>query len=1034
MKIKTNSLIILFLTVISFLAHADDNQKTEFKKSEKAIKAVYNQVFPLLNEKGQAVLKKDQEEWLKNRKSLVSSHAQYSTEKANQLIIEVNWKRVKELKDFQSELQKTTAQSKQENPNKLSPEIQNKLDEVIQIIVEGDKLSNQFKNKEALEQFKKALTLAKGYFGDISVVVSKIHSKMAMSYGFLGDKQLAIENFLKAIELSDKSLGPDHPDSADIMESLAQTYNSIAQRGKAMNALQRAKEIKEKQFGKSDPRLASTLRDIAYTVFATGDYSSSYLYAEQADKLVQQVRESNPSLVSSVKVLMGSILSQLGFYDMALQAYQEALQLNDKSTNKNTSFYDGSFAGVAKVYEFQGNFAQALAIQQKILDFEQSNLGMDSGNSANTQRAIAMLHSKMGEHQKAIDLLLPLVSSNSSNDQAGRILTLNNLGMAYEGESDFPEAIKYLDKSLEIGKEINGPTHPITIQTLENIASLSAKMGNELRARSAAMQWVAALEDRRVSAFNLSEGERLLWVNQNFNFGIPLLCLKPNQIADIILKWKGVVLDSVLEDRAIYRRISTTEGGPQLVEEIQSKKNQVAALLADKNYDRKKFEELQRSVELMETSIANQAMADGRARNFSLVSHDQIVDCIPKSAAVIDFVSYFDPIKKEISYAASIIDAKGNIQIAIIDDAAKVNELVNEYRKNILARDNKLLLSTLRSLHEIVWKPIQSKLSNDTKIVFVGAEGMLNFVSFATLLNERNEFLCNTFDFSYIGSGRDLLKKSDQPKPKKIAIYADPDFSKEVALSKSFGMRTLDVENTLEIQLDPLPGSRQEAQVVSQAASNAGLSSEIQMGDEASEEKLAKIQAPSILHLATHGFFVGFSDETKSASRGMKPVSTAQTPPAIINPMRQGAITLAGAQNTLRKWDSGSYPDPANDGILTAEEVAGMNLAGTWLVVLSSCDSGKGMIQAGEGVFGLRRGFLIAGARNLLMTLWPVSDKFGPYFMEDFYKEVLVTNNPAQSLAKVQRDWLNKIYKEKDLASAVGLAGPFVMAVTGSNH
>ena len=127
MKIKTNSLIILFLTVISFLAHADDNQKTEFKKSEQAIKAVYNQVFPLLNEKGQAVLKKDQEEWLKNRKSLVSSHAQYSTEKANQLIIEVNWKRVKELKDFQSELQKTTAQSKQENPNKLSPEIQNKL-------------------------------------------------------------------------------------------------------------------------------------------------------------------------------------------------------------------------------------------------------------------------------------------------------------------------------------------------------------------------------------------------------------------------------------------------------------------------------------------------------------------------------------------------------------------------------------------------------------------------------------------------------------------------------------------------------------------------------------------------------------------------------------------------------------------------------------------------------------------------------------------------------------------------------------------
>ncbi len=1028
---KTNSLIALLLTSISFFAHANENQKAEFKKSEQAIKAVYNEVFPLLNEKGQAVLKKDQEEWLKNRKSLVSSYAQNSTEKANQVIINVNWKRVKELKDLQSELQKAVAPAKQENPNKLPPEIQKKLDEVMQIIVAGDKLANEFKNKEALEQFTKALGLAKGYFGDSNVVVSKIHSKMAISYGFLGDKQQAIENFLKAIELSDKSLGPDHPDSAEIMESLAATYTSISQPGNAINILQRAKEIKEKNFGKNDLRLVSTLKGIAYNVFITGDYNSSYIYAEQADKLAESYRESNPSLVSDVKILIGTILSQLGFYDKALEAYQEAIKLKEKSADQNACFIDGSFAGIADVYRLQGNFRESLSINQKILEFQNLKFGKDSEFSRNTQRTMATLFSEIGDHKKAIELLLSLVKE--SNDVSGRVLNLNNLGATYERNSDFESAIKYYDQSLELGKEINGPTHPITISTLANIASLSAKMGNESRARSTAMQWVAALEDRRVSVFNLSEGERLLWVNQNFNFGIPVTCLKPNQIADIILRWKGVVLDSILEDRAIYRRISTTEGGPKLVEDIQSKKNQVAALLAEKNYDRKKFEELQRSVELMETSIANQAMSDGRARNFSLVTHDQIVDCIPKSAAVIDFVSYFDPIKKENAYAASIIDAQGNIQIAIINDAAKVNDLVTEYRKNILTKDNKLLSATLRSLHEKVWKPIQSKLSNDTKIVFLGAEGMLNFVSFATLLDEKNEFLCNTFDFRYIGSGRDLLKKTDQPKPKKIAIYADPDFSSEIILTKSFGMRTLDLGDA-EIQLDPLPGSRQEAQVVSEAASNAGLSSEIQMGEEASEQNLAKIQAPSILHLATHGFFVGLSDDTKSASRGMKPVSTTQTPPTIINPMRQGAITLAGAQNTLRKWDTGSYPDPANDGILTAEEVAGINLAGTWLVVLSSCDSGKGMIQAGEGVFGLRRGFLIAGARNLLMTLWPVSDKFGPYFMEDFYKEVLVTNNPAESLTKVQRDWLNKLYKEKDLASAVGLAGPFVMAVTGSNH
>jgi CHAT domain-containing protein len=124
-------------------------------------------------------------------------------------------------------------------------------------------------------------------------------------------------------------------------------------------------------------------------------------------------------------------------------------------------------------------------------------------------------------------------------------------------------------------------------------------------------------------------------------------------------------------------------------------------------------------------------------------------------------------------------------------------------------------------------------------------------------------------------------------------------------------------------------------------------------------------------------------------------------------------------------------PPIDNDGIVTAEDMAALDLKGTWLVTLSACDTGSGEARAGEGVLGLRRGFLEAGAQNLLMTLWPISDETTVQIMTDFYDVARKTANPPQALAQVQRDWLVKIRKEHGLTQAVRLAGPFIMSSQG---
>ena len=172
------------------------------------------------------------------------------------------------------------------------------------------------------------------------------------------------------------------------------------------------------------------------------------------------------------------------------------------------------------------------------------------------------------------------------------------------------------------------------------------------------------------------------------------------------------------------------------------------------------------------------------------------------------------------------------------------------------------------------------------------------------------------------------------------------------------------------------------------------------------------------------------------------------------NPMYRSGLALAGAQRTLEAWAKGEVPPSENDGIVTAEEVGGLKLEGTWLVVLSACDTGTGEARAGEGVMGLRRGFIQAGAQNLLMTLWPIDDDITVEIMKEFYAEARRTGNAPEALSEVQRSWLVKLRKEQaigaegkekqrqvdpikgrggrgPLQKAVNLAGPFIMSSQG---
>jgi CHAT domain-containing protein len=175
-----------------------------------------------------------------------------------------------------------------------------------------------------------------------------------------------------------------------------------------------------------------------------------------------------------------------------------------------------------------------------------------------------------------------------------------------------------------------------------------------------------------------------------------------------------------------------------------------------------------------------------------------------------------------------------------------------------------------------------------------------------------------------------------------------------------------------------------------------------QLNAEVLEGRLKAIgHPPRVLHLATHGFFLPDqpADDARDRPdsigddlgrfRGRLPES----------PMLRSGLALAGANTWLK---GGTPPADAEDGLLTAEDVSGLDLTATELVVLSACETGLGDIQVGEGVFGLRRAFVLAGAKTLVMSLWKVPDEQTRELMVDFYRRLLAGEGRAEALRQAQ--------------------------------
>jgi CHAT domain-containing protein len=332
------------------------------------------------------------------------------------------------------------------------------------------------------------------------------------------------------------------------------------------------------------------------------------------------------------------------------------------------------------------------------------------------------------------------------------------------------------------------------------------------------------------------------------------------------------------------------------------------------------------------------------------------------------------------------------------------------------------LAEVLRGLYDSLCAPVLAALPEGIHRLVISPDGDLDFISFATLLDDNERFLADDFEIGYVASGRDLLRPADHPpRSRKLVVFADPDYGHAPGAPAARGRGK--AAGAAQDNLAPLPGTVREADFLWQEAKREGCDAAIYRGAAASKANLVAQDSPYVLHLATHGLYLS-ADDFPNVPAGSADASTG----TLGQPMMRSLLALAGASVTLRDWKRGIFPPLDNDGLLTAQQAAGLHLDTTWLVTLSACDTGTGEVRAGEGVLGLRRGFAEAGAENLLMTLWTADDAETSDLMEAFYRDALQSGDAPGALARAQRAKLDELRAKEGLSSAVRKAGPFVLS------
>jgi CHAT domain-containing protein/Tfp pilus assembly protein PilF len=881
----------------------------------------------------------------------------------------------------------------------------------------------------------RVLHLQEEHAGRDSLPVSDALLNLGWFYANLARYESAQSALDRCQDIRQRLLGDDAAPVAEVLNALGSLEENRSNLNLAEAFYQQAIDIQEKTLGPQSAVTANTTNNLATLYWIMGDYASAQKLFAQA--LAVRAKTLGPNSVVVAKTLNNLALldGSLGDYEGAENYFQQALRIRTSRLGPDNASTLTTLSQLGLLYVREGDDARAEPLLVRAVAMQEKISPADDPDVARSMEQLAMLYDrrKLYDEAEPLHLRALAIRRRILGDAHPEVAaSLAALARHDHAQGKLSEALPLYQQALKIDEDALGQNHPDTLAVANDLAFLQIELRQPDDATRLAGDVAEAQQNVINGIFTFAPEQQRMDFERTFEpCDLPAALADAGLLAEMVLRTKGVVLDSLLEDEAVTR----AERDPDVRDLLEKQRLLLAQLGQADDASRASSaaaplalaerQRLEQQEQQLEASLAEKGVGSGKIRRALATEVSDVQEALPADAALVEYIAYnryTGHLSSEPSYGAVVLTRDVPCQWVPLGAAGEIDARVGLAQKYMRKRVREAALApVLRGLYQSLCRPVLAALPAGIHRLVLSPDGALNFVSFATLLDDSDRFLADDFDINYVASGRDLLQKPGLvPKNRSLAVFANPDFAHAPG-APSVKLRHRDMAADDDL-LPPLPGTEREALFLQQEAKRESFAAEIYRGAEASKANLAKLDSPYVLHLATHGLYLSPDDPP------ILPESAGnETPTVAAQAMTRSLLALAGASVTLRDWRKGVFPPRENDGLLTAQEVAGLNLDQTWLVVLSACDTGGGEAQAGEGVLGLRRGFAEAGARNLLLTLWTADDAETADLMEAFYRQALQSGDAPTALAHVQRAGLDDLRRTQGLSEAVRKAGPFVL-------
>jgi tetratricopeptide (TPR) repeat protein/CHAT domain-containing protein len=877
-------------------------------------------------------------------------------------------------------------------------------------------------------------------------------SNMGGLHEAMGDYDRAEALLREALGIVRKAYGPEHPDVARALGKLGDLYRERGDYDRAEALLREALGIFRKAHGPEHPDVARALNNLSIVHRDRGDYAAAEPLRREALGIFRKAHGPEHPDVARALGNLGDLYRERGDYDRAEALLREALAILRKVLGPSNRDVASALSKLAPLYQAMGDYDRAEALLREALGILRKVLGPVHIDVAAALNNLSVVHRAMGDYDRAEALLreaLGIVRKAHGPEHPLAAMILSNLGEVHANTGDYTAAEPLLREALEFLRKVLGPQHPEVAIPLINLASLLAAMGQASGALELEKE-AAAIVDRTVAQiFSVSSDRQRMGYLSMIRFAYyGFLSLVTRSLPghpqalkvclDLVLRRKGLGAEALAAQRDAVLTGRYPELGQQL-RALTALRRQISRRILDgpgpegPEMQRRLLATWEAEMERLEAELAVR-IPEMRLNHLLQADRGAVATMLPKGAVLVEFVLFdtFDfkavPARGErrwlpARYLAFILPAGAPDAVVMVDlgEAEPIDQALAAFRAAITggertfepevddetSREERIAAAKAHgtALRRLVFDPLLPALDGCDR-VFLAPDGDLSRLPFEVLPFDDGRFVIDDYHISYISTGRDILRfgarLSGEPNASIVAAAPDYSLSGEHSVAPdeadaASGHRSCDLDRSKFFA--PLEVAREEGKNVAKI-----LGMEPLLGDQVLKYRLKGQRSPRILHLATHGAFLPDQKPDLNAEPLASPMLTMDGRrfahlSRLENPLLRSFLALAG----VNTWLQGKpLPKDAEDGMLNGVDVSGMDLLNTELVVLSACETALGRVHVGEGVFGLRRAFVLAGAKTLVMSLWKVPDDETRELMEAFYRSLLADAPCAEALREAQ--------------------------------